>query len=348
MAGQPAPVQLYVYDLSGGVARSLSQALLGQQIDGIWHTSVVVRGIEHYFGGGINVAPAGTTPFGHPIQVIDLGHTFLEEEMIEGLLVEMSIRFTPQSYSLFDNNCNNFSDELAQLLTGNGVPATITGLPATVLATPFGQLIKPMLSNMENQLRATNTQPFRPHHYADEVRHPVSQPPPVQPQMQAPPQFQAQVPAQPSAATSTSVAAPISADYFKAALAAAQPTAATPSAAQGQQDGLQPISPAVHAVEDDAPALHAAEKELEAAVAECALVDMEQRLEELDLKEGRATPRQQLGDEGATRLAAETAVKKEFDRLMAQGGMEEKEAEALAVEKVAATSGKIKSTDGST
>jgi len=32
-----------------------------------------------------------------------------------------------ESYSLFSNNCNNFSDELAQLLCGRGIPEHITG-----------------------------------------------------------------------------------------------------------------------------------------------------------------------------------------------------------------------------
>lgn len=31
-----APVQLYVYDLSRGMAKSMSLALTGKQIDGIW------------------------------------------------------------------------------------------------------------------------------------------------------------------------------------------------------------------------------------------------------------------------------------------------------------------------
>lgn len=29
-------VELYVYDLSGGLARAMSMPLLGKQIDGIW------------------------------------------------------------------------------------------------------------------------------------------------------------------------------------------------------------------------------------------------------------------------------------------------------------------------
>lgn len=35
-------VTLYVYDLSGGMAKSLSRAIIGQQIDGIYHTGIVV------------------------------------------------------------------------------------------------------------------------------------------------------------------------------------------------------------------------------------------------------------------------------------------------------------------
>lgn len=33
------PVQLYVYDLSNGLAKQLSLPLTGKQIDGIWYVS---------------------------------------------------------------------------------------------------------------------------------------------------------------------------------------------------------------------------------------------------------------------------------------------------------------------
>lgn len=49
--GDSVPVQLYVYDMTNGVAAVMSQMLLGQQIDGIWHTAVVVFGREFFFGG---------------------------------------------------------------------------------------------------------------------------------------------------------------------------------------------------------------------------------------------------------------------------------------------------------
>lgn len=156
-------VQLYVYDLSRGMASALSPALLGQQIDGIWHTSVVIGGEEHYFGGGINVAvPAGSTPYGKPVEIVDLGHTHLPRDVRESLLVDLSESFTPESYSLINFNCNTFADEYARLLTGRGVPDHITGLPAAVLATPFGQMLLPMMQDMETRMR------LGAHHIPDE------------------------------------------------------------------------------------------------------------------------------------------------------------------------------------
>lgn len=38
-------------------------------------------------------------------------------------------------YHLFDHNCNTFSNELANFLTGKGIPAEITNLPNEVKDT---------------------------------------------------------------------------------------------------------------------------------------------------------------------------------------------------------------------
>lgn len=54
-------VELHVYDLSKGLARQFSQAFLGTQMDGVWHSSIVAWGKEIYFGQGIRVATPGTT-----------------------------------------------------------------------------------------------------------------------------------------------------------------------------------------------------------------------------------------------------------------------------------------------
>jgi hypothetical protein len=38
--------------------------MIGKQIDGIWHTGIVVYGKEFYFGGGISYDLPACTPFG--------------------------------------------------------------------------------------------------------------------------------------------------------------------------------------------------------------------------------------------------------------------------------------------
>ena len=68
-----AAVTLYVYDITSGMAKSMSMMMIGQQIDAIYHTSLVVFGKEYYFGAGICADPPKSTPFGKPIQEIPLG-----------------------------------------------------------------------------------------------------------------------------------------------------------------------------------------------------------------------------------------------------------------------------------
>ena len=58
------PVKLHVYDMSQGMARQMSMQMVGKQIDGIWHTGIVIYNKEFYFGGGISYDAPGATPFG--------------------------------------------------------------------------------------------------------------------------------------------------------------------------------------------------------------------------------------------------------------------------------------------
>jgi hypothetical protein len=100
-------------------------------------------------------------------------------------LREISPNFTPAKYDLFKWNCNNFSDELCKFVVGKPIPEFITGLPASVRAvqlsshlfvflphfscfcrcclfllvpvwqvlnTPFGQMIAPMMANMQSSM----------------------------------------------------------------------------------------------------------------------------------------------------------------------------------------------------
>uniref|UniRef100_A0A8D0H296 palmitoyl-protein hydrolase n=1 Tax=Sphenodon punctatus TaxID=8508 RepID=A0A8D0H296_SPHPU len=126
-------VKLYVYDLSKGMARRLSPLMLGKQLDGIWHTSIIVHRDEFFYGSsGISSCP--------PVSIAFLG------------LVSKG-----ESYNLFEHNCNTFSNEVAQFLTGRKIPSYITDLPSEVLATPFGQALRPLLDSIQIQPPGGNT-----------------------------------------------------------------------------------------------------------------------------------------------------------------------------------------------
>ncbi|KAL4073110.1 putative DUF862-domain-containing protein [Scleroderma yunnanense] len=92
------PVQLYVHDISNGLARQLSMQLIGRQIDGIWHTSVVVFGKEIYYGRGIRVQHPGRGHYGRPLRVVDMGETAIDEETFEQYIMAMREQYTLDKY----------------------------------------------------------------------------------------------------------------------------------------------------------------------------------------------------------------------------------------------------------
>ncbi|KAG5853980.1 desumoylating isopeptidase 1-like [Anguilla rostrata] len=143
-------VKLYVYDMSRGMARQLSPIMLGKQLDGIWHTSIVIFGDEFFYGGeGITSCPPGGTMLGEPNSIVDLGSTEVTEDIFMEYLSSLGeATYRGDNYRLFEHNCNTFSNEVAQFLTGSKVPAYITDLPAEVLSTPFGQALRPLLDSI--------------------------------------------------------------------------------------------------------------------------------------------------------------------------------------------------------
>ncbi|KAG2225956.1 hypothetical protein INT45_006652 [Circinella minor] len=155
-------VKLYVYDLSNGLARQMSMSLTGRQIDGIWHTAVVLYGHEFYYGQGILSSPPGTTHLGPPLEVIDMGETYLPEEVVVEYIDSQRSVFTAEKYHLLDFNCNTFSNSLCQFLTGRNIPQHISDLPADFLNTPFGQSIRPMIEGMFGQSRLAPPQEQQP------------------------------------------------------------------------------------------------------------------------------------------------------------------------------------------
>lgn len=138
-------VQLFVYDLSQGLARSMSKQFLGIQIDAVYHTSLVFNNVEYFFGAGVQTCYPGGSHHGQPMETIPLGRTDLDLETVLDYLESLKQVYTPESYDLFAHNCNNFTHDFAMFLVGKGIPGHITSLPQRVLDTPFGQMLRPQI-----------------------------------------------------------------------------------------------------------------------------------------------------------------------------------------------------------
>jgi hypothetical protein len=158
-------VQLLVYDLSRGMASSMSEAILGARIDGIWHTGVLVFNKEYFYGGGIQVAPVGVFSAGnqmYPVQTINIGETNKTKAELDSFLSSIHNRFTALTYDLLRNNCNNFSNEVCMFLTGRGIPSFIIDLPNIIFSTPGGAMLRPMIENMQRNAYQQQAHTFDP------------------------------------------------------------------------------------------------------------------------------------------------------------------------------------------
>nr|ODN92616.1 hypothetical protein L203_00895 [Cryptococcus depauperatus CBS 7841] len=143
-----AKVQLYVYDISQGLAKSMSLMLTGKQLDGIWHTSVIVFGREIYYGQGILESQPGATHHGPPLHIIDVGETHIDQDTFNEYIASLGEMYTPSKYHLIDFNCNHFTADVIGFLTSKEIPAWISSLPSEFLSTPFGQMMKPQIDAM--------------------------------------------------------------------------------------------------------------------------------------------------------------------------------------------------------
>lgn len=140
-------VVLHIYDLSQGIAKTMSPMLMGQTIEAVYHTGVVVAEIEYYYGAGILTEPAGQTHFGTPIQQIEMGETEKTKDEISAFLNSIQPRYTESTYNLIEHNCNHFSNEFLQFLCGKKVPEHIINQGAAFLETPLGRMVAPMLQS---------------------------------------------------------------------------------------------------------------------------------------------------------------------------------------------------------
>ncbi|XP_046830885.1 uncharacterized protein LOC124429528 isoform X2 [Vespa crabro] len=149
-------VELYIYDLTKGMAAMMSRMLIGRHLEGIWHTGIVAYGREYFFGpAGIQSVRPGGTHLRDPQKIEKIGETYLPYsvflEYINGLGTST---FAPGTYNLFRHNCNTFTEEVSNFLAGNGIPKYILDLPEEILQTPVGQALGPLIESLSSNANA--------------------------------------------------------------------------------------------------------------------------------------------------------------------------------------------------
>ncbi|SOV16789.1 conserved protein, unknown function [Plasmodium sp. gorilla clade G2] len=148
-------VKLKIYDLSRGMVKTWSPLLIGKQIDGVWHTAVLVYNMEYFYGGGIlcleehefetfyNIKPVG---------IIDMGTTELLQSHFHEYLNGIQKNFTVDKYNIVNWNCNNFTNEVCNFLVGKNIPQYILNTPYEVMSTSKGKLILDMMQSYQSSI----------------------------------------------------------------------------------------------------------------------------------------------------------------------------------------------------
>lgn len=76
------------------------------------------------------------------------------------MLRDMATKFTERNYHIFTNNSNTFTDEVAQLVLGDGIPKEYSTMPREFFQTQLGQQIAPIMVNMQKSLQLSSNQLF--------------------------------------------------------------------------------------------------------------------------------------------------------------------------------------------
>jgi ubiquilin len=107
------------------------------------------------YAGGVLSQPIATVEAGmgrKPNTVERLGTTTKTEAEVQQFLRSISSQWTAQNYDLWEHNCNNFSERVAQFLCGTSIPRWILDFPREMRSTPLGQMLAPMLGTSQDAL----------------------------------------------------------------------------------------------------------------------------------------------------------------------------------------------------
>lgn len=145
-------VRVTVYDI-GGDLKAVLGASACKEFPIIPHVGVRVRGVEHFYSDHVEFRASGVMdamlpPDTYPRVVLDVGETTRTAAEVAEWTTRMSGNsFSPESYDLWECNCNHFAKDFAEfLLPGGGVP--------DLLMAPVLDFTDSMLDNVPAWRRA--------------------------------------------------------------------------------------------------------------------------------------------------------------------------------------------------
>jgi len=68
-------------------------------------------------------------------------------------LKDISHKYQAEKYDLINHNCNMFTNDIAEFLTGKGIGSEYVDQAKTLLETPMGQMFKPFLMQMQGTIQ---------------------------------------------------------------------------------------------------------------------------------------------------------------------------------------------------
>jgi len=139
-------VLLHLYDLSNGAATQMAPWVIGEHLEGVWHTGTVVYGKDYYSKDTV-FADAGDTSFGKPTRTVHLGYTlWRQDELHEFVTAELKPVFQRDTYDVVCNNCNHFTDRLCMFLVGKRAPEEVLRQPGLLMKSRSVRVIRPLLN----------------------------------------------------------------------------------------------------------------------------------------------------------------------------------------------------------
>jgi PPPDE putative peptidase domain len=131
----------------------MSRSLIGFQVDGIWHTGIVIYGTEYWFGpSGIKMGTCGSQGMSPVYRHESM--TMRSPDEIADFLNYAQNQFRPDTYDLIRNNCNHFTNAFSRFLNGQGTPPYVRLQTQSLSQTSAASTLIPLVDSFTASMRS--------------------------------------------------------------------------------------------------------------------------------------------------------------------------------------------------